>query len=206
MPRVDRASAGADVFVLYLEGAGDRAILDGWCRRLLPALAGRLSRSTVILGGKQPKRAAAHFRALGGAGSGRSALCVLDRDDDGSAVRDADLEPGLEFFTWPRRHIESYLLVPPAIERALRMRSSDGRVARALREHLPADAGEDAYRALDAKRLLAPGGPVARSLGRPLPLTKVARATRSNELHSDVHACFALLKAGFGVVDVQVVR
>lgn len=206
MSRAERAGAGADAFVLYLEGAADRGILDGWCRRLLPALAGRLARSTVILGGKQPERAARHFRSLGGAANGRKAMCILDRDDDGVAASYDGAEPGLDFFTWRRRHIESYLLVPSAIERALQLRDSDGRVERALRDYLPAHAGEDAYRTLNAKRLLAPGGPVARSLGRPLPLTKVARATRSSELHADVHDCFARLKAGLGVVDTVVVR
>ena len=204
--RIDRARAGADAFVLYLEGAGDRGILDAWCRRLLPALAVRLSRSTVILGGKQPERAAEHFRSLGGAANGRKALCILDRDDDGVDTGSAGAEPGLDFFIWRRRHIESYLLVPAAIERALNVRESDGRIARALREHMPEHAGEDTYRTLDAKRLLAPGGPVARSLGRPLSLTRVARATRASELHADVHDCFARLKAGLGVVDVVVVR
>ena len=50
--------------MLYLEGAGDRGILNGWCRRLLPAHAVSLSRSSVILGGKRPARAVEHFRSL----------------------------------------------------------------------------------------------------------------------------------------------
>ena len=56
-------------FVLYLEGPGDRGIVNGWCRRLLPAQAGSLARSAVILGGKRPARAVEHFRSLGGASS-----------------------------------------------------------------------------------------------------------------------------------------
>ncbi|MBW2267168.1 MAG: hypothetical protein JRH16_01230 [Deltaproteobacteria bacterium] len=206
MPRADWVGKGADGFVLYLEGPGDRGILDGWCRRLFPEFARQLSRSMVILGGKQPDRAVEHFQSLGGAASGRRALCVLDRDDGGADAGSTRAEPGLEFFTWRRRHIESYLLVPSAIERALRLRDSNGRVVRALRDHLPAQAGEDAYRVLDAKRLLAPGGPVSRSLGRPLPLAKVARATRSGELHEDVHDCFARVRAGLGIVDAVVLR
>ena len=129
MSRGDRAGAGADAFVLYLEGPGDRGILDAWCRRLLPALAGRLSRASVILGGKQPVRAVEHFRSLGGAASGRRALCVLDRDDGATDPDEAGAEPGLEFFTWRRRHIESYLLVPSAIERTLRRPSATAQPA-----------------------------------------------------------------------------
>jgi len=206
MPRVDRADESAEKFVLYLEGPGDRSILGGWCRRLFPTLANRLSRASVILGGKQPERALEHFRSLGGAASGRRALCVLDRDDDVGGAHSAGAEAGLEFFTWRRRHIESYLLVPAAIERTLASRDDGGRVARALRDFVPAHAGEDAYRELDAKRLLAPGGPLARSLGQSLSPAKVARATRANELHADVHDCFERVKAGLGVVEAVVVR
>lgn len=209
MSRADRAETSADDFVLYLEGPADRGILEAWCRRLLPALAGRLGSATVILGGKQPRRAVEHFRSLGGAASGRKALCVLDRDADESSAEsgiDANAEPGLEFYTWRRRHIESYLLIPSAIERALRIQNSDLSIERALRDHVPPDASEEVFQALDAKRLLAPGGPLARAIGRPLSLTKVARATRENELHADVHECFARLKAGLGVVDAVVVR
>ena len=199
----DAPAAAAEDFVLYLEGPGDRAIFDGWCRRLVPALAGRLSRTVVLLGGKQPERALEHFRGLGGAAHGRRALCVLDRDHDGE-FPDLGAEAGIEFFTWRRRHIESYLLVPGAIERSLRSREHRGRVGRALKPHLP--DGEAALQSLDAKRLLAPDGPVARALGRPLSLPKVARATRANELHDDVHDCFARLRQGLGVVDTVVVR
>ena len=193
-------------FVLYLEGAGDRGILNGWCRRFLPAHANSLSRSSVILGGKRPARAVEHFRSLGGASGGCSGLCVLDRDD-GESVPAAEVdEPGLEFFTWGRRHIESYLLVPDAIRRALRLPTSDTRVELALRDHLPEEGDTRAWNELDAKRLFAPTGPLARALGKAVPTPRVARATRINELHRDVHAFFERLRAEFGVVDVEVVR
>jgi len=193
-------------FVLYLEGAGDRGILNGWCRRLMPAHARSLSRSAVILGGKQPARAVRHFRALGGVAEGRHALCVLDRDDGRSLLAAEDEEPGLEFFTWGRRHIESYLLVPDAIRRALRLPPSDGRVELALRDQLPDDRDSAAWGALDAKRQLAPAGPVAQALGTTIPVSRVARATRANELHEDVHAFFERLRVELGVVDAEVVR
>jgi hypothetical protein len=192
-------------FVLYLEGAGDRAIVNGWCKRLLPALARPLGRSVVILGGRQPARAMEHFRSLGGGAAGKRALCVLDRDDGLSSEPDGG-EPGLEFFTWGRRHIESYLLVPAAIRRGLGLPDSDSRVDRLLREHIPPRGDDEAWRDLDAKRLLGRSGPLARSFGGPVPLARVARATRESELHEDVHACFAELRSALGVVEATVVR
>ena len=203
--RPPAASGRGNGFVLYLEGAGDRAILDGWCRRLLPAQARKLAKSVVILGGRQPARAVEHFRALGGAEAGHRALCVLDRDD-GHPDEPESLEPGLEFFTWGRRHIESYLLVPAAISRGMGLRESDARVDRALSGHLPPRGDDAAWQELDAKRLLGRRGPVARSLGAPIPLARVARATRVSELHADVHHCFSHLHRGLGIVEATIVR
>ena len=175
--------------VLYVEGPADRGILRGWAYRLLPALAGSLLEGSVILGGRRPARALAHFRALGGAAGGARALCVLDRDD-GEGVGLPDAEPGLEIFTWSRRHIESYLLVPEALGRALGRADGRGQLVRLLREHLPADGNEEAWRAVDAKRLLGPGGLLPRALGRPIDLARVARMTQAAELHPDVHSLF----------------
>jgi len=175
---------------LYLEGPGDRAILEAWAGRLLPSPARRLFDASVILGGRRPARALEHFRSRGG----RRALCVLDRDDGGAVAVEAE-EPGLEFFTWGRRHIESYLLVAPAIGRALRLPGEDGRVERALRPVVPEAGDELGWRGLDAKRLLAPGGPLARALGAPLRPAAIARSMRSDELHADVLACIARLRA-----------
>ncbi len=203
--RPPAASGRARGFVLYLEGAADRAIVGGWCKRLLPALAPSLSRSVVILGGRQPARAVQHFRSLGGAEAGRRALCVLDRDDGVSAEPES-AESGLEFFTWGRRHIESYLLVPAAIQRGLGLPDSDRRVDRLLREHIPPRGDEAAWLNLDAKRLLGRNGPLARCFGGPLPLARVARATRESELHEDVYACFSQLRRALGIVEATVVR
>jgi len=202
-----RAAGASDArrgFVLYLEGPRDRGILLAWCRRLLPAAASRLSRAAVILGGRQPARALEHFRRLGGAGSGVRALCLLDRDDGAAPELAESEEPGLEFYTWGRRHIESYLLVPDAIARAI---ANDGRrVERALRTHLPETDDEEAYRDLDAKRILAPRGPLSRALGEPIPLARVARVTRESELHDDVHQVFAALRRELGVIETDVIR
>lgn len=211
MLRMDPArSAGASHvrggFVLYLEGARDRGILLAWCRRLLPEAAAPLSRSTVILGGRRPARAVEHFRRLGGAGAGARGLCVLDRDDGCAAAAAHPEEPGLEFFTWSRRHIESYLLVPDAIARVLGASDANGRVGRELRRHLPAAGDERAYQQLDAKRILGPSGPLSRTLGSQIPLARVARATRPPELHADVHGFFHTLRRALGMLDATVVR
>jgi hypothetical protein len=203
--RPPAAAGQGEGFVLYLEGAADRAIVGGWCKRLLPAWATSLTRSVVILGGRQPARAVEHFRSVGGSEAGRRALCVLDRDDGLSADPDSG-ESGLEFFTWGRRHIESYLLVPAAIRRGMGLSDTDGRVDRLLRKHIPPRGDDEAWRDLDAKRLLGRSGPLARSFGGPVPLARVARATREAELHEDVHACFSRLRTALGIVEATVVR
>jgi hypothetical protein len=193
------AADGTRRFVLYLEGPRDRGILRSWSYRMIPALARRLFGTSVILGGRQPARALEHFRQLGGAGSGVRAVCVLDRDDRGEPTPEA-VEPGLEFFTWSRRHIESYLLVPDAIARSLDEAPGDRRVARILREHIPPPDDEAAFRSFDAKRVLGPKGVLTRELGRPIALGRVARVTRETELHPDVHALFARLRTGLDSV------
>ena len=177
-------------FILYVEGPSDRSILREWCYRLLPSSARALFGGSVILGGRRPARALEHFRGEVGA----RALCVLDRDDGSASPTPPQEETGLEFFTWGRRHIESYLLVPGAIRRALNLREDDTRVERVLREHLPDGDDEDAYRDVDAKRLLGPNGVMAQVLGQPLPLGRIARVTREAELHTDVHALFDRLR------------
>jgi hypothetical protein len=196
----------AERFLLFVEGARDRGILEGWSQRLAPALTRRLSHAAVILGGRQPARALEHFRRVRSQAADTRALCLLDRDDGSAAGEPEAAEPGLEFFTWSRRHIESYLLVPAAIRRALRLREADGRVERVLRRHLPAAGDETAYRALDAKRLLGSNGVLPRELGCSIPLGHVARATRADELHADVHALFGRLKGELAAPEIPPAR
>ncbi len=195
-----RSSAGRSAqFFLYVEGPRDNAILREWAYRLLPSVARRLFRASVILGGRRPARAIEHFRRAGGLERGIRGLCILDRDDGSQPVSVA--EPGLEFFTWGRRHIESYLLVPEAICRTVQRADDIPRVQRALKEHLPDMDDEAAYRCVDAKRLLAPKGLLPSALGFPISLHGVARATRRNELHRDVHEVFDRLRTSLGVED-----
>jgi hypothetical protein len=177
--------------VLYVEGPRDRDILEGWARAASVTLARAVRDCAVILGGRQLARAASHFEEEAASRPGLRGLCVLDRDGGAEAGGGTD---GLEVFTWSRRHIESYLLVPAAIHRSLRLPEHDGRVSRLLRQHLPSSAPESALRELDAKRLLAATGPIARGLGQPLALGRVARAMRPEELHADVSGLLARLR------------
>jgi hypothetical protein len=151
--------------LLYVEGPRDRDILEGWARAASVALARAVRETAVILGGRQLGRAASHFAEAAAARPGLRGICVLDRDDETEAPGGAD---GLEVFMWSRRHIESYLLVPAAIQRALRLPEHDVRASRLLRQYLPDAADEGTLRDLDAKRLLSATGPIARGLGRPL--------------------------------------
>ncbi len=195
-----RSSRG--LFVLYVEGPRDRDILRIWARRLSPDLARGVESCAVILGGRQPVRAVEHFRRLGGESEAEDAargLCVLDRDDE-PQLDDALLcEPGLEFFTWPRRHIESYLLVPAAIARCLGDRSDALRVTQLLRDHIPELGDEAALERVDAKRLLAQGGPISVAVGRNLRPSRIARAMRVGELHADVRDLLERLRQGLAL-------
>jgi len=117
---------------------------------------------------------------------------VLDGDDaDAPLPVTAD---ALGFFTWTRRHIESYLLVPEAIARSLGLRVDDRRLQHFFDAHVPAASDAEAWRRLDAKRLLGERGAFSHILGRSLPLARVARATRLEELHADVLSLFEHLQ------------
>lgn len=191
----DPENGSPPAFTLYVEGPRDRSILRAWAYRLMPTRARPLFRASVILGGRQPERALEHFRERSADAPGASALCVLDRDGGEHGIPDTN-GYALDFFTWSRRHIESYLLVPAAIRRALALPVSDHRVDRALEEHLPAQHTPE-WQRLDAKRLLGANGPLAQAFGAPLPLTKIAQATRESELDADVHDLFARLHERF---------
>lgn len=177
--------------VLYVEGPRDADILEGWARAASVSLARAVREAAVILGGRQLARAAAHFTEASAVRPGLRGLCVLDRDGGLAATGGT---AGLEVFTWSRRHIESYLLVPAAIHRALRLPEHDGRVFRLLRQHLPSQASESTLRDFDAKRLLAETGPIARGLGQRLAPGRIARAMRPDELHADVSGLLARLR------------
>ena len=178
--------------VLYVEGPRDRDILEGWARAESVPLGRALDGAAVILGGRRPERAIDHFVAERQRRPGLQGLCVLDRDGGGEAS--AQGPEGLEVFPWSRRHIESYLLVSAAIQRSLRVRDPEARIARLLRRHLPSWEDERALRDFDAKRLLASHGPLARELGQPLVPGRIARLMRPEEQHADVAALIGRLR------------
>jgi hypothetical protein len=186
-------------FVVYVEGPRDRSLLEAWALRVSPPFARALGPATVILGGCQPARAGAHFRDARARVASLRGLCVLDRDREATALPPGALVPGLEFFTWGRRHIESYLLVPAAIRRSLRLRADDARLERYFRRALPAQDDEEALGRLDAKALFAARGEFEQALGRPVRPAQVARAMREDELHADVRALLGRLRDGLGM-------
>lgn len=182
----------ASDFVLYVEGARDRDLLRIWAERHFPDLV-RFVQPAVILGGRQPNRAAEHFLESRRDEPELRGLCVLDRDH--AAPEHAPLDvPGLEFFVWGRRHIESYLLVPEAIRRCAKDPGERFRLERFLRE-LPAADDDRAQAKLDAKRLLGRDGALAREAGRPIPVSRIARGMRRDEVHGDVLDFFARVRA-----------
>ncbi len=183
------------MLVVYVEGPRDRDVLRGWAQRVDPGLGRLMGAGTVILGGRQPERAAAHFRELRVASAGARGLCVLDREGHRAPVPEP--APVLEFHVWSRRHIESYLLVPEAIRRSVRLPRADRRLERACRDLLPDPDDLGAWRALDAKRLLDPAGELSRAVGRPLRAGRIARAMREDEIHQEVRGLLARARAAF---------
>lgn len=192
---------GKPGFLLYVEGPRDQGLLEAWASAVSRPLARALPPITVILGGCQPARAAEHFRAARERDGAARALCVLDRDGREASPPHAPETPGLEFFTWGRRHIESYLLVPDAIRRSLRLPADDARIDRFFRRALPAVDDEGALRSLAAKPLFAAHGKLEQLVGRPVSPAHVARAMRAGELHADVHVLLGRLRAALGIAD-----
>lgn len=192
--------SSAPPFALYVEGPRDREILRAWAWRVSPALSRGLASRAVILGGRRPERAVQQFRALRQAeGAAARAVCVLDRDGEAPRPDSAALEQGLELFTWGRRHIESYLLVPAAILRCAGLSPDEPRWRRVVEGSLPPAHDEDALGSLDAKGLLGHTGALSRALGRPLLPGRLAREMDRAELHSDVLRLFGRLSQLLGI-------
>ena len=189
-------------FVLYVEGPRDRDLLRIWARRLGHDLARALDRSVVIMGGRQPARAAGHFASVRARDAAATGLVVLDRDHHDAAPEWPEDAP-LDLYTWPRRHIESYVLVPAAIRRAAGCAPADARVDRLLAEHLPEGVDGRAGHDLDAKRLLGSKGPLARTLGRTLSSADIARCMRADEVHADVVGLLGRTRTALGLSQAE---
>lgn len=191
--------------MLYVEGARDREILECWARRSEPGLARCIEHNTVILGGRRPARALEDFRKRGGAEAGLRGLIVLDRDDhadDHESSGTTPREVGLETFVWSLRHIESYLLVPAALRRVLRIPVDDLRVELAIADHVSKQAAVNGSGsgAIHAKRILGAGGSLSEALGMELRAGEIARAMRADDLHEDVLALFRRIGTLSGLV------
>ena len=190
-------------FALYVEGARDRGLVETWAKLRDRALAKWISKEAVILGGRQPYRALRDFETRS---ASTRALCVLDRDD-GDEELPAETPAGFELFVWPRRQIESYLLVPAAVSRCLRARRGDSRVADFFAAQVPFLSDEAAMAEFDAKALFAKHGPLEANFGTGLTPAKVARAMRAEDLHADVSELLERIARGAGVgVGVATVR
>lgn len=144
----------------------------------------------MILGGRQPARAVTDFRKRGGAAAGLAGLIVLDRDHHDQPPAAPD-ESGLDLFVWSLRHIESYVLVPEAIRRLLRLAIDDQRIERFVADH----ALEGAH----AKHILGARGLLAELLGTDLRAGEIARAMRPEELHVDIHDLFRQIGSRAGL-------
>ena len=189
-------------FILYVEGPRDRDLLRIWARRLSHDLARALDGCVVIMGGRQPARAADHFRRLLRSEPEATGLVVLDRDHhDEPDGWPEDTRLGL--YTWPRRHIESYVLVPAAIRRAAGCAPDDLRVDRVLEEHMPPGKEARALQNLDAKRLLAARGPLAQMLGCSLATADIARCMLADEVHGDVIDLLGRARSALGLTRVE---
>ena len=224
--KANSAADASSRFVLYVEGPRDRDILGSWARRFESGLARCIESNTVILGGRQPARAVRDFQARGGEEAGWTGLIVLDRDDHtaeeavaltgsgraslggvglegspgtqpASPNTEVDALEGLELFVWGRRHIESYLLVPAAIRRVLKIATDDDRVDQALAnlDRLASSQGS-----VHAKRVLGTGGLLSEALGAELRSGEIARAMRREDFHPDVDALLGRIGTLAGVV------
>jgi len=198
--------------VLYTEGTTDFEILRIWAGVLGKDVRVFDCLPLHVLGARDPKKAREHFLGVKSFRSDIHGICVLDPDKSPSELQvtiDHQQEPGLEYRVWDRRHLESYLLVPEAIGRAVAGDKApllQAQVARAFRDFLKEpprallfpDQVKD-YRSLaidwlkdfDAKRIIFSPDPTDNSFvssqGFPgITPQHVGQAMVASEIHKDV--------------------
>ena len=198
--------------VLYTEGTTDFEILRIWASVLGKDVSVFDRLPLHVLGTRDPKQAREHFSGVKSFRSDIEGVCVLDPDKDPEALYSSIehlKEDALEYFVWKRRHLESYLLVPEAIGRAMAGHESpllQDQVAGAFRDFLKEpprallfpDQVTD-YRSLaidwmkdfDAKRVIFSPDPTDKSFvvsqGFPdITPQHVAQAMLPSEIHRDV--------------------
>lgn len=212
-------------YILYVEGESDERILRAWAG----ACGAQEAMDKVCFkamggGGKQnmKERADQHFSALQQVIPNASRLMLFDFDGADGAFHPAAGNPVL--FEWKRKNIENYLLVPEAWRRAalLKLRlSEDDLFAQSTialvdgyfrDENLTLAPGKtwrtvsaNVFTVVDGKRILFEN---PQSLFQqlkqnepPLQLIReeVALAMTAEEIHDDVHAFIAKLKAMTGL-------
>lgn len=187
------------LFALYVEGPRDRDVLRQFAQKLSPELARVMDPCVCILGGRQPDRAVELFgymveRAVESDGGAPRGICVLDRDDPLLFKNDHPERSELEFVVWKRRQIESYLMVPHAIRRCISKHRDDPQLDRMLASWLPDPDNEEAFRKLDAKKMLGARGPIANYLGRPLRAQEIVRNMTPLDIHADVKEVLARIR------------
>lgn len=109
-------------FILYVEGTSDIEMLRLFARALGKDETLFDEAAIHVLCGRNPKEVREHFMGVKTFRADSQALCVLDPDLDRESLIDSiehNREEQLDFHVWSRRHLESYLLVPEAIERAV---------------------------------------------------------------------------------------
>ena len=127
----------------------------------------------------------------------------MDRDHHEHEVPGAHFaanEAGLEVFVWGLRHIESYLLVPAALRRVLRVAKDDVRVERALADEVGRELIGSGADSLHAKRILGAGGSLSEALGTELRAGDIARAMRPEDLHDDIRTLLTRIGNLSGVI------
>ena len=128
-------------FYLYIEGPRDRELLRAWARIMSRDLERELMNRCFILGGRRPDRARAHLTKIQINEPSASGLCLLDRDEP--LMKNPMPMKGLRYFTWGRRHIESYLLVRRPLLSGINLQKNAVRIERVLRKHLPSPNDEE---------------------------------------------------------------
>ena len=211
------------VFV-YVEGETDEELLRGWAKALaedsaFKTLSQDMQRVAFVAlkGGSADEMlqfADKHFRGCKLLGDGAERVLVLDRND-GKWLRRAEQDPNL--LVWRKRHVESYLLVPEAWERAARAAADNqfpivaGAAAGTVRNFFKEQSrglevnwlnpSEQLFRDLDAKQMLfearASRGDgydalTARLHDQQVVIERgdVAAAMLSTEIHEDVKQVF----------------
>lgn len=158
-PKIDRVKRSGRL--LFIEGASDENILRVVAEKLGLDFPGKWVVWRTSAGHKERKQV---FIALKEEVPALVAVSLRDRDDEAKASVDSDLVDkthqesvvGLRYRKWRRRHIESYLLWPPAIARAAGLDEED--VHDSLRDRFSLAVGDNFFESDVPDALMDAGG------------------------------------------------